>query len=477
MPHKTLHPTHYLNLPERCYALQDPLPVAAAELLGFNDGLAKELGLDGDWWQSEQGLAVFAGNTNAEGCTPLAQAYAGHQFGGFSPQLGDGRALLIGEAEDTAGKRYDIQLKGSGRTPFSRNGDGRSALGPVVREYIMSEAMHALGVPTTRALAMVKTGERVQRETGLDGGILTRVASSHMRVGSFEFFASKGDADAVKSLADYAIARHYPYVKNNENKYLSFYESVIDAQASLVAKWMNLGFIHGVMNTDNVTISGEVIDYGPCAFMEHYDPTTCFSSIDRQGRYAYGNQPPIAHWNLAALGECLVSLFDDDMEKAGLLAEEALNRFPERFGHYWMNGMRAKLGLHTEQESDRALMSDWLGLMQRHGLDYTNSFNALSWSVDATDDYLKAVDKEWFVKWREHLNKMSEGRMKAANPTYIPRNHRVEEAIAAAYEGDMSVCERLMKVLATPYDEQLGAQDYALPAPDGAPLYQTFCGT
>ena len=466
----------YVSLPERCYAVQNPDPVAAPELLWFNDGLANELGVTAQ-------LDVLAGNAVPEGCTPLAQAYAGHQFGGFVPQLGDGRALLLGEAKDAKGKHYDVQLKGSGRTPFSRNGDGRSALGPVVREAILSEAMHALDVPTTRALACVKTGERVQRETGLDGGILTRVASSHVRVGTCEYFAAKSDIEALKSVVDYAITRHDAELLENENKYLLFYESVIDRQASLVAKWMSLGFIHGVMNTDNTTLSGETIDYGPCAFMEAYDPATCFSAIDAGARYAYGNQPSIMQWNLTALGEALLPLFDENVNVAAGKAGDALSGYAERFAEHYTTAMRAKLGLKKHDASDRELIGDWLSLLQRNELDFTNSFSSLSRSAASTDEALNAVDASWFVKWRARLTQENvsseaiEKRMKAANPLYIPRNHKVEEAIVAAYAGDMSVSERLMMVLSNPYEEQRGAEDYMHPAPANARIYQTFCGT
>jgi len=483
MPQKTLYPAGYLSLPEHCYDKPPLQPVAEPELLGFNTELAEELGLDAAWWQSEQGLAVLAGNDAPEGCTPIAQAYAGHQFGGFVPQLGDGRALLIGEAENSAGNRYDVQLKGSGRTAYSRSGDGRSALGPVVREYIMSEAMQALGVPTTRALAMIKTGERVQRETGLDGGILTRVASSHIRVGTFEFFASQGDVGALKTLADYAIGRCCTNALKSENKYLFLYESVINAQALLVAKWMSLGFVHGVMNTDNTTISGETIDYGPCAFMEAYDPATCFSSIDRAGRYAYGNQPSIMQWNLTGLGECLLPLINEDVNKAAGIAGEAMSEFASLFAKHYAAAMRAKLGLHTEDPSDRELIGDFLELLKESKSDFTNSFNDLSHIVKNKNEVFDRRFDDWFDRWHERLK--AEKRtaeeitslMRSVNPVYIPRNHRVEEAISAAYVGDMSVCERLMKVLKTPYEEQVGARDYTETAPDDAPTYRTFCGT
>ena len=359
---------------EGFYVTWKAAQVEQPTLVKFNRGLAQELGLDADALDSEEGGRIFAGNETPEGAAPLAQAYAGHQFGGFVPQLGDGRALLLGEVIDRNGRRRDIQLKGSGPTPFSRAGDGRAALGPVLREYLIGEAMHALGIPTTRALAAVLTGEPVFRETTLPGAVLTRVAASHIRVGTFEFFAARGEQAKVRRLADYVIDRHYPELKGDANPYLGLLERVRDKQAALIARWMHVGFIHGVMNTDNMAISGETIDYGPCAFMDHYDPATVFSSIDTQGRYAYANQPRIAHWNLARFGETLLSLIDADRNRAIARATEVVNAFPEQYERHWLKGMRAKLGLVNEEEADLNLATGFLTAMEGKKVDYTLGF-------------------------------------------------------------------------------------------------------
>jgi len=437
-----------------------PTPVPEPRLLVFNAPLARELGLEG--LRSEP--AVLAGSAPAAGAAPVALAYAGHQFGAYSPRLGDGRAALIGEVVDDAGRRYDLHLKGSGRTTFARGGDGKAAVGPMLREYLVSEAMHALGIPTTRALAVTATGEDVIREAALPGAVLARVAASHIRVGTFQYALHNGGAELVRRLADHAIARHYP----DATSYLDFYERVVDAQASLVAQWMLVGFIHGVMNTDNMAISGETIDYGPCAFMDAYDPDTVFSSIDYGGRYAYGNQPHIAAWNLARLAETLLALIDDDTEAAVAAATGVLNTFGERYERHLKAGMRAKLGLgegHDELISELPL----------DGLDYTSTFRALSaWLRDETaplDDRLLA----WAARWR--AARPDADAMDRVNPVYIPRNHLVEEALAAATAGDLEPFERLLDVVRRPFEARPGLEAYASPAPATFGPYRTFCGT
>ena len=460
--------------------------VTSPKLWLLNHDLARELGLDPAELESDIGTAIFSGNVAPPGSTPLAQAYAGHQFGGFSAKLGDGRALLLGEVIDTNGRRRDIQLKGSGPTPFSRNGDGKAALGPVLREYLIGEAMYALGVPTTRALAAVTTGETIRRETALPGAVLTRVAASHIRVGTFQYFAARGEADRIRQLADYVIARHYPDARNAENPYLSFFEAVVDAQASLVARWMSVGFIHGVMNTDNMTISGETIDYGPCAFMDAYAPDTVFSSIDSHGRYAYVNQPPIAKWNLARLAETLIPLIDGNTERSIEILTEAINAFSDKYNGYWIAAMRAKLGLTTQQDDDWELVNDLLSVMEEAGADFTGTFRRLSGA--ARGDEAPVVDaiafKSWMRRWRARLQQ--EGRapetvaagMDRINPIYIPRNHKVEEALSAAVEReDMTPFAHLLKLVSHPFDEIDGNETFTQPAPTSPIPYQTFCGT
>ena len=420
--------------------------VAQPTMAKFNRELAEELGLDADALDSDEGARIFAGNETPEGAAPLAQAYAGHQFGGFVPQLGDGRALLLGEVIDRNGRRRDIQLKGSGPTPFSRAGDGRAALGPVLREYLIGEAMHALGIPTTRALAAVLTGEPVFRESALPGAILTRVAASHIRVGTFQFFAARGEQAKVRRLADYVIDRHYPELKDDANPYLGLLERVRDKQAALIASWMHVGFIHGVMNTDNMAISGETIDYGPCAFMDHYDPATVFSSIDTHGRYAYANQPRIAHWNLARFGETLLSLIDTDRNRAIARATEVINIFPERYERHWLKGMRAKLGLVNEEEADLNLATGFLTAMEGKKVDYTLAFRYLADAALGQEERLRALFADpsaydlWSGHWRARLAReavlplVRAQAMRRVNPAFIPRNHRVEEALSAAVE-------------------------------------------
>jgi serine/tyrosine/threonine adenylyltransferase len=464
--------------------------VARPSLVKFNRALAEELGLDADALDSDEGAKIFAGNEPPEGAVPLAQAYAGHQFGGFVPQLGDGRALLLGEVIDRNGRRRDIQLKGSGRTPFSRSGDGRAALGPVLREYLIGEAMHALGIPTTRALAAVVTGEPVYRERALPGAVLTRVAASHVRVGTFQFFAARGDQAKVRRLADYVIDRHYPELKGHANPYLGLLERVRDKQAALIASWMHVGFIHGVMNTDNMAISGETIDYGPCAFMDHYDPATVFSSIDTQGRYAYANQPRIAQWNLARLAETLLPLIDTDANRAIIRATEVVNAFPEQYERHWVKGMRAKLGLVSEEEADLNLATGFLTAMEDKKVDYTLAFRYLADAALGQEEPIRALFADpsaydlWSGYWRARLSRETvtpserAQAMRRANPAFIPRNHRVEEALSAAVEDDdYAPFETLLKILSRPFEDQPEFAAFAEPAPEGRGCYQTFCGT
>ena len=464
--------------------------VARPALVKLNRDLAEELGLDAEALDSEQGARIFAGNETPEGAVPLAQAYAGHQFGGFSPQLGDGRALLLGEVIDRNGHRRDIQLKGSGPTPFSRNGDGRAALGPVLREYLLGEAMHALAIPTTRALAAVVTGEPVYRETALPGAVLTRVAASHIRVGTFQLFAARGEQDKVRRLADYVIDRHYQDLKNHSNPYLGLLERVCDRQAALIASWMHVGFIHGVMNTDNMAISGETIDYGPCAFMDHYDPATVFSSIDTRGRYAFGNQPSIAQWNLARLAETLLPLIDTDRNRAIAQATEVVNGFPGLYERYWLQGMRAKLGLASEDEADLNLVNSFLAALESNTVDYTLAFRYLADAALGEEERIRALFADasaydlWSEHWRSRLARESvtpaerAQAMRRVNPAFIARNHRVEEALSAAVErADYAPLETLLNILSRPFDEQSEFAAFAEPAPEGRGCYRTFCGT
>ncbi|MFG1265620.1 protein adenylyltransferase SelO [Xanthobacter aminoxidans] len=473
------------------YAPVLPTPVEAPALVKVNTALAELLGLDPADLATPEGVAVFAGLAVPEGAEPIALAYAGHQFGHFSPQLGDGRAILLGEVVGRDGLRRDIQLKGSGPTPFSRRGDGRAALGPVLREYIVSEAMAALGIPTTRALAAVTTGERVVRDRALPGGVLARVAASHIRIGTFQFFASRKAFDAVKQLADYTITRHYPDLVGAEAPYLALLDGVIGRQAALVARWLCVGFIHGVMNTDNMSVSGETIDYGPCAFMDAYDPNTVFSSIDEMGRYAYGNQPDIAHWNLARFAECLIPIMGEDREAAIAAANAALGTFPKRFYAAYHAGLAAKIGLPEASEADVALAHDLLNVMIGSRADFTLTFRrlgALAEDADAGGPVRDLfLDREafdtWAERWRARLAETGRSDadiragMDAANPLFIPRNHLVEEVIAAAIErGDLGPFERLNTVLAHPYDEQPEFAAYA-GLPPSMEGYRTFCGT
>ncbi|WP_409530016.1 protein adenylyltransferase SelO [Shinella zoogloeoides] len=521
----------YARLPDAFFAPVDPTPVEAPRLIRFNRALAEELGLDADALE-RHGAAYFSGNTPLPGSLPLAMAYAGHQFGQFVPQLGDGRAILLGEVIDRAGKRRDIQLKGAGQTPYSRRGDGRAALGPVLREYIISEAMHALGIPTTRALAAVATGQPVYRDRVLPGAVFTRVASSHIRVGTFQFFAARGDTENVRVLADHVIDRHYPELKGAEKPYLALLDAVAERQASLIARWLGVGFIHGVMNTDNMTISGETIDFGPCAFMDRYDPRTVYSSIDHGGRYAFGNQPMIGQWNIARLAEAMLAILDDDQDKAVEAANAAVGRFMERFQEQWKGVIRAKVGLGDhEEEGDQALIRDLLILLYEQKADYTLAFRRLADAAGEEDPSptpphkgeglneprpQRSIFKDeqassfsplvgempagrggladvmedpraltpWLAVWRARLARDATSpphraaAMRRINPAFIPRNHKVEEALAAAVDhGDFSLFEALNDVLARPYEDQPAFAAYAQPPKPGEEIAATYCGT
>jgi uncharacterized protein YdiU (UPF0061 family) len=464
----------YARLPGSMHVGVDPTPVSAPRLIRVNEPLARELGINPAALTAE----VAVGNALLPGSTPIAQAYAGHQFGNFVPQLGDGRAILLGEVVDVNGRRRDIQLKGPGRTPFSRNGDGRAALGPVLREYLVSEAMNALGIPTTRALMAATTGERVYREAVLPGAVLTRVAASHIRVGTFQFFAARKDYESLKLLIDHVIERHYPDLTGEENPARALLDAVMDRQAALVSRWVQVGFIHGVMNTDNSSVSGETIDYGPCAFMDAYDPATVFSSIDTYGRYAYQNQAPIAQWNLARLAETLLAFLNENREEAIRIATERVEAFPAIYTKYWLAGFRKKIGLLSEEDGDLELIQGLLDAMQLARADFTITFRALS-----NGEEPEAL-KDWLPAWRERLARdpqTAEERralMKSVNPAYVPRNHLVEEMIAAAVENqDYAPFEKMLAVLMNPYAEQAGAEKYAALPPESEMGYRTFCGT
>jgi uncharacterized protein YdiU (UPF0061 family) len=452
-------------------------------LLVLNEPLAAELGLDPAWLRGEDGLRLLIGNAVPAGATPVAQAYAGHQFGGYSPRLGDGRALLLGEFAGSDGRLRDLHLKGSGRTPFARGGDGLAAVGPMLREYVVSEAMHALGIPTTRSLAVVATGRPVRRETLLPGAVLARVASSHLRVGSFQYAAATGDVDLLRRLADHAIARHHPEAADADRPYLALFEAVVAAQASLVARWMLVGFVHGVMNTDNTTISGETIDYGPCAFLDAYDPDTVYSSIDAGGRYAYGNQPLLAEWNLARLAETLLPLVDDDQDRAVELAVAALGGFRPAYNAAFAAGWRAKLGLPDGLDDDvtTSLAEDLLALLRAGHVDLTSFCRALGTAARGDVDPVRNLflDLAGFDAWHERWRGLAPDAdaMDRVNPVYIPRNHLVEEALDAATAGDLDPLGRLLDALAAPYDERPGLERYAAPAPESFGAYRTFCGT
>ena len=486
------------------YTAWQPAKVPAPRLLFLNEALAAELGLDARSLRGAEGAALFAGNALPEGAEPIAQAYAGHQFGGFSPQLGDGRALLLGELIDRAGRRRDIAFKGSGRTPFSRGGDGKAAVGPMLREVLIGEAMHALGIPSTRALAVAATGETVRRELPLPGAVLTRVAASHLRVGTFQYFLAKGEIERLRQLAEYTIARHDPALAGAPDRYLALLQSVAQRQAALIAQWMNVGFIHGVMNTDNMTISGETIDYGPCAFMEAYDPQTVFSSIDHGGRYAYGNQPHIARWNLARLAETLLPLMAESegeavIQRAVAQATAVIDAFPGLYAAALLRGQRGKLGLFAasaaEDVQDTALVDDWLALLLAQSVDFTLGWRRLADAAEGRDAPLRdlfadrAALDAWLARWRERCTRDDAAggpgaaeraaRMRRASPWLIPRNHRVEDALAAAMnDDDLVPFERLLAALREPFDERPEHALYAEPAAaESQAGYQTFCGT
>ncbi|OAI56574.1 hypothetical protein AYO49_04050 [Verrucomicrobiaceae bacterium SCGC AG-212-N21] len=467
----------YARLPDAFHIRVEPTPVRAPKMIVFNRRLAESLGLDANL---SNNAALFAGNEPVPGSLSLAQAYAGHQYAHFT-MLGDGRALLIGEHVSPRGERFDIQFKGSGVTPFSRRGDGRAALGPMLREYIISEAMHALGIPTTRSLAVVATGEVVYRPEPLPGAVLTRVAASHIRVGTFEYAAARGELDALRALAEHTMRRHYPEVLGAENPVLAFLEAVIERQAALIARWQQVGFIHGVMNTDNMALSGETIDYGPCAFMDAYDPDTVFSSIDQHGRYAYGRQPFIAQWNLARFAETLLPLLNEAEKEAVAMANNAVVGFEHRFKRHWLTGMRSKLGLFTEESDDAALVQSLLDWMQRTKADFTNTFRSLS-GADSEKLSTDAEYLEWHQRWQNRLANQPQSRpeamehMQRHNPAFIPRNHKVEEALSAAVSNnDLSVMERLLEVLSAPYDHSQDLPEYSQPT--NMESYRTFCGT
>ncbi len=485
----------YAKLPDTFYTRQQPTAVSSPSLIKFNDELAKLLKLDAAAMQSDSGLSMLAGNTIPDGADPIAAVYAGHQFGGWAPQLGDGRAVLLGEVLGQGNERYDIQLKGSGPTPYSRQGDGRAAVGPIVREYIVSEAMAALGVPTTRALCAIATGDLVRRETMQPGAILTRVAQSHVRVGSFQFFAARRDHGALKQLTDYIINRHYPTLADTDNPPLALLKAVVDKQAQLVAHWQSVGFIHGVMNTDNASVIGLTIDYGPCAFMDAYNPETVFSSIDHHGRYAYQNQPGIAQWNMANFAQCLLPLIDNDDEKSLAAAQEVIDSFPAQFAQVYLARFRHKLGLSLEEADDIKLVSGFLDCLAEDKVDFTNAFRSLllcSVESDAGTDKADALQSlfsstqainSWLEQWRtrhEIETNSIESRselMRRNNPAYIPRNHLVQKAITAAEQQDYEPMHELASVLSDPHSKQPGAEQYALPAKPEEEVKATFCGT
>jgi uncharacterized protein YdiU (UPF0061 family) len=462
-------------------------PVESPTALLVNEQLAGELGVSAQALRSPHGVAVLSGSVVPDGAEPIAQAYSGHQFGNFSPRLGDGRALLLGEVIDGFGRRCDIHLKGSGRTPFARGGDGKAAVGPMLREYLIGESLHALGVPATRALAVVASGEQIARESWLPGAVLTRVAASHLRVGSFQYAATFGGADLLRRLVDYALRRHAPHCADSAEPALALLRHVVDVQARLIAAWMNIGFIHGVMNTDNVTISGETIDFGPCAFMDHFDPATVFSSIDHGGRYAYGNQPRIAQWNMARLAEALLSIIDDDADAAVASATEAVDTFVPVFNEVWLSGMRAKIGLVDQAASDRDLIDDLLATLAANRVDMTMFFRTLAGAARGADDNVTSMFADtpqidaWLANWRERLGDHADGaagRMNAVNPLYVPRNHLVEQALASAtIDGDLTPCHLLLEVITRPFDERPGFEAYTEPMPADFGPFRTFCGT
>jgi uncharacterized protein YdiU (UPF0061 family) len=486
----------YSRLPEHFFARLDPTPVQQPGLIKVNRLLARHLGLDPDFLETPTGANILAGNRVPEGAEPLAMAYAGHQFGGWVPQLGDGRAILLGEIIGSDGQRHDVHLKGAGRTPFSRSGDGRAWIGPVLREYILSEAMAALSIPTTRALAVTTTGETVMRESRFPGAVLARVASSHIRVGTFQFFSARQDIDALRLLSDHVIDRHYPEARNSPNAYLALLEEVIARQAKLIAKWMTVGFIHGVMNTDNMSISGETIDYGPCAFMDTYHPETVFSSIDRMGRYAYANQPKIAQWNLSCLASSILPLINPNEEAAVKAVTDKLNCFQEQFDIAWGSSFKSKIGLLDHRDGDADLVQELLNCMATNKADFTLTFRRLCDISVRKDSKNNSLDEpfttlfedqsaadHWLVKWRARLclqewSELEQQKsMRATNPSYIPRNHRVEEVITSALEGEFSPFEKIIDVLSLPFDDQPENINFQNPPQQEEIVHETFCGT
>ena len=473
----------YIHLPKAFYTKLSPVPVPKPKMVIFNEPLATDIGLDISGKSLDAQAALFGGNDMPKGSEPLAQAYAGHQYGRFT-MLGDGRAIVWGEQITPSGQRLDIQFKGSGPTPYSRGGDGRAALGPMLREYIISEAMHALNIPTTRSLAVVTNGDQVYRETGLPGATLTRIASSHIRVGTFQYAALQKDIKIIQTLVDYTIERHYPEVKKDHNRPLSLLRAVIDKQAELITHWMRVGFIHGIMNTDNMTISGETIDYGPCAFMDIYDPGTVFSSIDHTGRYAYANQPAIAQWNLARLAETMLPLFDDETKKATDIAEEAVNGFGAVYKERSLSMLRAKLGLFGELVEDENLFTDLLDWMHRKNADYTNTFRDLTKeALPRGRPYDDKTFKEWHARWQARLAKnmepleLSLSLMRANNPAVIPRNHKVEQVLEASTNGDLQPLKDLLAAMQEPYKTRSDLNPYQSPPEPEERVHQTFCGT
>lgn len=477
----------YSKLPKRFFSEIEPQDITDPELVILNDQLGESLGLNISELKNEEGIRILTGNQPPPGGNLIAQAYAGHQFGHFT-MLGDGRAVLIGEQITPTGERFDLQLKGSGRTPYSRGGDGLAPLGPMLREYIMSEAMYNLRIPTTRSLAVVTTGEPVYRETELEGAILTRIAKSHIRVGTFQYAANFGEKEDIKILADYTIKRHFPSLKNKENPYLSLLEEMIKSQASLIAKWQLVGFIHGVMNTDNMAIGGETIDYGPCAFMDHYDATTVFSSIDRNGRYAYGNQPNIGGWNIARFAETLVPLIHEDKEESIRMAEATIKDYANLYNEHWLRGMRLKLGIQNKEKEDEALIRELLIVINQYKADFTNTFVGLTVEdyqhLDQSGLFKSKEFAQWNSKWKARLERQevaldeSKKTMKIHNPRIIPRNHQVEKALeAATARGDYTVLDNLLKALASPYDYNDTNEEYMMPQESTGTRYRTFCGT
>ena len=469
----------YSRLPEIMLSRLNPIPVKSPKLLILNESLSKELGLDFSKINDDHLALLFSGNFLPKGSESIAQAYAGHQFGHFTV-LGDGRAIVIGEHITKDKKRYDIQFKGSGKTPYSRHADGRAALGPMLREYIISESMYGLNIPTTRSLAVVTTGENVIRETLLPGAILTRVASSHIRVGTFQYAAIHNDLKTLKTLLDYSINRHYPYIKNKKNQALELFKVVMENQIKLVVNWMRVGFIHGVMNTDNMTISGETIDYGPCAFMDNYNPETVFSSIDHNGRYAYFNQPGITKWNLSRFAETLIPFIDDDKDKSISILNETIENFGDLYKKYWLEMMRKKLGLFNEEPEDENLFNDLLKLMNKNNKDYTNTFCSLM----KEETFENSIFTDWYIRWKNRLKKNKETHksslnlMNSNNPLVIPRNHKVEEALYAANDsGDLKPIHNLIKILKNPYVDCADISKYQLPPKENGKKYKTFCGT